>query len=239
MRLRLLSLAPSLLVAALAVSACADEAPEDPARTAVVPEADVERFRAQAFLQTLDLDADLARLEADVAATDSAAQAGYAPLLDRLRDERRRLQVRIDSLRPLPRATFDSTAANLAAEVRRLRQSVRRGRVEGAPTFPALQAIAGRDLAALDERLAAFGAAARADTTGAFQRGIDSLAADRARLQGRIAAYPDTTEAQFPPFRASVTDALLRLERRADALAADTVRAARSGATPRRPPTRP
>lgn len=245
----------AVLAAALTLAACADEPAEDPVQTAVVPEADVERFRAEAFLATLDLDADLARFEADVAATDSAARLGYGPVLDRLRSERQRLQVRIDSLRPLPRARFDSTSAALLGQVQGLRRSVQRGRLEGAPSFPALLTVAERDLANLDARLVRIAAVAERDTTGALRRGVDSLAADRARVAARIGAYPDTSQAQFPPFRTAVTDALLQLDRRADALAADTVRSAAGdaargngargaaaqgaapAATPRRPPS--
>lgn len=212
----------ALAAGALALPACGDE-PPDPAETALVPEADVERVRAEAFRETIGLDADLARFEAEAAATDSFTAAGYGPVLDRLRAERRSLQARIDTLGPTPRARFDSLSARLLADTRALRRSVRRGRVEGAPSFPALQAVAARDLGALDARIARLRAVAAADTTGRLLRDVDSLAADRARLAARVGAYPDTTDAQFPPFRRSVTDALLGLERRADALEPDSL----------------
>ena len=214
----------ALVVAAsgLVLPACDDE-PADPVQTALVPEADVERLRARAFRETIDLDADLARFEAEAAAADSVTAAGYAPVLDRLRAQRRSLQARIDSLRPAPRAAFDSLSASLLADTGALRRSVRRGRVEGAPSYPALQAVAARDLGALDARLARLRALAAADTTGRLGRDLDSLAADRGRLAARIGAYPDTLDTQFPPFRRRVTDALLGLERRADALEPDSL----------------
>lgn len=216
-------LALTLAAGAVCLPACAGDDPVDPADVALVPEADVERLRAEAFRETIRLDADLARFEGEVAASDSAAAAGYRPVLDRLLADRRSLQVRIDSLAPAPRARFDSLAADLLADTQALRRAVRRGRVEGAPSYPALQAVAARDLGALDARIARLRALAAADTTGRLGRDLDSLAADRARLAARVGAYPDTLDAQFPPFRRSVTDALLGLDRRADALAPDSL----------------
>ena len=217
------------LAAALALGACDDE-PADPATTVAVSEADVERFRAEVFQETLGLDADLARLESEAAAADSAAQVAYTPVLDRLRADRRRLQVRLDSLRPVPPVRFDSIRTVVRDQTGRLAEAVRRARYDAAPTYAALQAAAVRGLAELDGRLAAFRAAAVADTTGRQLRAVDSLAADRARLSARLGAYPDTSAAQFGPFRQSVTDGVLALERRADALAADTVGAQRTPA---------
>ncbi|WP_420455437.1 hypothetical protein [Rubrivirga sp.] len=214
------------LIAALALAAC-DDTPPDPSTTVAVPEADVERFRAEVFRETIDLDADLARLEAEAAESDSVTQVAYAPVLDRLRADRRRLQVRLDSLRPTPPVRFDSTRQAVRAQTARLAQAVRRARYDAAPTYDALRAAAVRGLGELDARLAAFRAVAATDTTGRQLRMVDSLAADRDRLSARIGAYPDTSDAQFPPFRQSITDGVLVLERRADALAADTVRAVR------------
>lgn len=214
------------LALAVTLGACDDE-PSDPAETVAIPEADVERFRAEMFLETLDLDADLARLEAEAAAADSAAQAAYTPVLDRLRSDRRRLQVRLDSLRPALPTAFDSTRAEVRAQAEQLAIAVRRARYDAAPTYAALQAAAARGLAELDARLAALRAAVAADTTGRGLRAVDSLAADRGRLGARLGAYPDTSAAQFPPFRQSITDAVLALERRADAVAADTADVAR------------
>lgn len=216
--LRLLTV---LAVASLALVACDDE-PVDPTQTEVVPEADVERFRAEVFLGTRDLDAAIARLEADVAGADSAVAAAYAPVLDRLREDRRRFQVRLDTLRPAPRASFDSTRAGIEAQADALRRAVSRARVEGAPTYAALQTALARAFGRLDARLGAFAPFAEADTTGALRTDLDSIRADRARLDARLGAYPDTSAAQFEPFRSSITDALIELETRAEAVAPDT-----------------
>lgn len=216
--MRLLSV---LLLALLAVSACDDE-PVDPAQTVPVAEADVERFRAEIFQETLGLDADLARLEQEASATDSVTRVAYDPVLNRLRADRQRLQVRLDSLRPVPQALFDSTQVQIRAQTVQLAAALRRARYDASPTYAALQSATARGLADLDGQLARFRAYALADTTGGLQRDLDSLAADRARLVERIQAYPDTSSSQFPPFRAAVTDGVLALERRAQALAADT-----------------
>ncbi len=88
-----------------------------------------------------------------------------------------------------------------------------------------------RGSGSLDARLAAFRRRPPSPTRPvAGCAPADSLAADRARLDARLGAYPDTSDAQFPPFRQSITDGVLALERRADALAADTTRAARHAA---------
>ena len=205
----------------LAAAGCDDE-PVDPAQTVPVAEADVERFRAEVFQQTLDLDATLARLEQEAAASDSLGRLAFEPVLERLRRDRQRLQVRLDSLRPVPRAPFDSTQAQIRAQADRLARSLQRARYDAATTYPALQAATARGLANLEARLAAFRPYALADTTGGLQRDLDSLAADRERLRARLGAYPDTLASQFPPFRSSITDGVLALERRADALADDT-----------------
>lgn len=218
---RLLALVPLLAVAGL--GACDDAAPPDPAQTVLVPEADVERFRADVFRETLDIDAALARLEGEAAATDSVTRAAYDPVLERLREQRRRLQVRVDTLGPAPRAAFDSVRTAVLAQARGLREAVRRGRYAAAPSYAALQDAAARGFADLDARLVALRPYAEADTTGRFGRAVDSLVADRDRLRTRLGTYPDTSEAQFPPFRGAFTDRALTLDARADSLAADTV----------------
>ena len=210
------------LVLALPIGACGPDAPPDSAATALVPEADVERFRADVFRETLDIDAALARLEGEAAATDSVTRAAYDPVLDRLRGQRRQLQIRVDTLRPAPRAAFDSVRVSVLAQARGLRESIRRGRYAGAPSFAALQDAAARGFADLDARLAALRPYAVADTTGRIQRGIDSLAADRERLRARLRAYPDTSNVQFPPFRGAFTDRALALDAQLDSVAADT-----------------
>ncbi|MDT0631357.1 hypothetical protein RQM47_04780 [Rubrivirga sp. S365] len=212
-----------LLLAALALAACGTDAPVDPDQTVVVPEADVERFRADVFQETLDIDAALARLEGEAAGADSVVQAAYDPVLERLREQRRRFQVRVDSLRPAPRAAFDSTQTAILVQARGLREAVRRGRYDAAPSYAALQAAAGRGIAEVDERLVALRPYAAADTTGRFGRALDSLAADRDRLRERLRAYPDTSAAQFPPFRGAFTDRALDLDARVDSAATDTV----------------
>lgn len=215
-------LVPLALVLALAPLAACDDEPVDPAQTVPVAEADVERFRTEIFQETLGLDAALARLEQEAAASDSVARLAYEPVLTRLRADRQRLQVRLDSLAPAPRARFDSTRAQVRVQTARLERAIRRARYDAAPTYAALQAATARGLAELDGRLAALRPYAEADTAGGLQRGIDSLAADRGRLVERLGAYPDTLASQFPPFRDAFTDRVLVLERRADALAADT-----------------
>ena len=210
------------VIALAALGACDDDAPADPAQTAVVPEAAVERFRADVFQETLDIDAALAQLEGEASATDSVARAAYGPVLDRLREQRRRLQVRVDTLRPAPRSAFDSTRAAVLAQARGLREAIRRGRYDAAPTYAALQDAAARGFADLDAHLAALRPYGAADTTGRFGRRLDSLAADRDRLRDRLGAYPDTSAAQFPPFRGAFTDRALALQARADSVAADT-----------------
>ncbi len=210
---------------AVAVGACDDE-PVDPAQTVPVAEADVERFRAEIFQETLDLDAQLARLEQEAADSDSVTRVAYDPVLNRLRADRQRLQVRLDSLRPLPQAPFDTTRAQVRAQTQTLAESLRRARYDAAPSFAALQAATARGVSELDGRLARLQPYALADTTRSLQRGIDSLAADRDRLLARLRAYPDTSASEYPPLRQRITDGVLLLERRADGLAADTARVA-------------
>ena len=216
----------ALLALSIAAAACDDE-PVDPAQTVPVAEADVERFRTEVFLETLDLDAALAALEQEAAAQDSVGQAAFEPVLTRLRTDRQRLQVRLDTLRPTPRAPFDSARAAVRAQTAALERSIRRARYDAAPTYAALQSATSRGLAELDARLARLRPYATADTTGRLQRGLDSLAADRERLLVRLRAYPDTLSSQYPPFRTAFTDRVLTLDRRADALAADTTAVAR------------
>ncbi len=211
----------ALLLTLAPLAACDDE-PVDPALTVPVAEADVERFRTEIFQETLGLDAALAALEEEAAAADSVDRVAYEPVLTRLRDDRQRLQVRLDSLAPTPRARFDSTRAQVRGQTARLETSIRRARYDAAPTYAALQSATARGLADLDRRLAALRPYAVADTTGGLQSDIDSLAADRGRLLDRLGAYPDTLVTQFLPFRSDFTDRVLVLERRADALAADT-----------------
>ncbi|MEM0961397.1 MAG: hypothetical protein AAGK21_02495 [Bacteroidota bacterium] len=213
-----------LFAVLLALGVGCDEQPPDPALTSTVPEAEVERFRAEIFQETLTIDADLAELEGEAEAADSIAQMAYAPVLDRLRGDRRRLQVRLDSLRPIPQAPFDTVRAAIRAQTDRLSEAIGRARYDAAPTYSVLRAVAGRGLAGLDSRVDRLRRGA--DTNAVSVADLDSLVADRERLAGTLGAYPDTLESQFPPFRQRVTDRLLALEQRADVIAADTLRRA-------------
>lgn len=215
--LRRLALVGIALAATL--SAC-DDAKAPPETAVVVHEADVERFRTDVFLQTIPLDSALAAVESDAAvAEDSTVRAAYAPILERLREQRRRLQVRVDTLMPIPRAAFDSTTADVERQLAALRTAIGRARLDATPTPAALRTAVANDFARLDARLEA---AATADTTGRRLIALDSLRADRARLVGRLEAYPDTSAAQFEPFRERVVRNVLALRRRADAIAPDS-----------------
>ena len=214
-----------LLAALLLVSlAACDDEPTDPVQAEVVPEADVERFRTEIFRQTLGIDADLAALETDAAAADSVARLAYEPVLDRLRDDRRRLQIRLDTLRPVPRARFDSLSAAISDHAARLRRAVERGPFDTAGDLETFRPRAAQALADVDARLAALAPAVAADTTGRVGRRVQVVAAQRAQVTTRIAAYPDTSDAQFVAFREGVVDALVRLDSLATVVAADTLR---------------
>ena len=211
----------ALLVASAPLVAGCDN--DDAPSAAVVPEADVERLRIRLFEATIPLDAEIAAVEADAAAaSDTLVQAAYAPVLARLHDARRRLQARMDSLRPMPRAAFDSTAAQAERAAADLRAAVARARLDATPTAEALRVAVDADLARLDGRLAAARDRADADTTGRQTALLDSLSADRARLVERLRAYPDTSEAMFERFRERAIADALALRARADRLAPDS-----------------
>lgn len=229
-----------LAVAVAGLAACDnDDAP--PEDTVLVPEADVERLRIRLFEAAIPLDAALAAVEADAATTtDSTVRNAYVPILDRLRDDRHRLQARVDSLRPMPRAAFDSTAAAAERHVASLRAAIVRARLEATPNATALRAAVEADLARLDARLATAQARAGTDTTGRARAALDSLAADRFRLISRLNAYPDTSQAQFGPFRERAIRDALALRARADALAPDSTAVRfRRDAVPPRPAATP
>lgn len=211
------------LLATTATLAACDNDDTPPESTAAVPEADVERLRIRLFEATIPLDAELAAVEADAAAaTDTLVQAAYEPILARLHDARQRLQARMDSLRPMPRAAFDSAAAQTERYAADLRTAVARARLEATPTAEALRAAVDADLTRLDGRIGAARSRATADTTGRQTALLDSLAADRARLVERLRAYPDTSEAQFERFRERAIADALALRARADRLAPDS-----------------
>ena len=213
----------ALAVFAAALAACSPPA-ADPAAVARVGEADVARVQARAFVATQRIDADIAAIEAEAAAADSVRQIAYAPVLERLLEDRRRLEVRIDSLAPLPRAAFDTTTAAIGRQVARLRAAVGRARFDAASDAASLGAATAARLARFDARLAASRAAAPSDTTGRLGAALDSLAADRARLDARIEAFADTTAPAFTRLRqATVRDAAV-LERKLGQLAPDSTR---------------
>jgi hypothetical protein len=216
-------LALAVLAAVALGSACStpDAGPET---SALVGEAEVERLRARAFVATQGIDAEIARVEGEAAAADSVRQAAYAPVLERLRQERHRLQVRVDGLRPLPRPAFDTTAAAVSRQVARLRASVARARFDAASDPATLQAATAARLARFDARYAAAAARAAADTTGRLQADLDSLAADRSRLDARLAAFADTTAPAFARLRQTTVRDALALERRLSRLVPDSTR---------------
>ena len=206
----------ALLALGLSLSACGDDAPVASApETALVPEADVERFRTDLFLETNEVDAEIARFEGEAVGADSATASAYEDALSRLRGTRRDLQARIDSLQPVPAAEFDSTRRSLAAAIGDLRESIDRARFNVALTGPALQDRARSEIARLDDVFAAL----RADTTRAAARQLDSLTVRRARLTAGL----DTLR-RVPPER--VDAARLVVVRAVDALRRD-VEAAR------------
>ena len=206
----------ALLALGLSLSACGDDAPVASApETALVPEADVERFRTDLFLETNEVDAEIARFEGEAVGADSATASAYEDALSRLRGTRRDLQARIDSLQPVPAAEFDSTRRSLVAAIGDLRESIDRARFNVALTGPALQDRARSEIARLDDVFAAL----RADTTRAAARQLDSLTVRRARLTAGL----DTLR-RVPPER--VDAARLVVVRAVDALRRD-VEAAR------------
>lgn len=185
-----------VLAVGLTLTACdADDAP-DADTTPLVGEADVERFRTDTFLRTTELDADIAALEAEATTADSAGQVAYGEVLTRLRTERRSLQTRLDSLRALPRATFDTTTAAIGEQVERLQRRVDAGRFLALSEPGPLRARARDALAASASRLDGLRRDAAADT---LQRPmlarIDSLFAERDRFLTRL----DTTSVDEDP----------------------------------------
>ena len=202
----------ALLALSLLSAACA--APDDAPTTALVGEADVARVQLRTFVETQGIDAEIARVEAAASAADSLQQRAYAPVLDRLRQDRRRLQVRVDSLAPMPPVAFDSAAAGIARGIARLRAAVGRARFDAATDAATLQTATSARLARFDAHLAAARAAAPSDTTGRRTALLDSLAADRGRLDARLTAFADTTAPAFARLRQTALRDALRLEGR-------------------------
>ncbi len=211
----------AFLLLLTAVAACSS--PEaDPAQTALVGEADVATVQARVFEATQAIDANIASVETEAAAADSVRQLAYTPVLERLRRDRSRLQIRVDSLAPLPRAAFDTTTTAIAAQIQRLRSSVARARFDAATDAATLQAAAAQRLGRFDTRIASARAAAASDTTGRRGALLDSLTADRARLDARLAAFADTTAPAFTRLRQQTARATAALEQRLDRLAPDS-----------------
>ena len=209
------------LLLLVGASACTSPEP-DPEATALVGDADVARAQATTFEATQPIDADIAELEGEAALADSARQLAYAPVLERLRRDRRRLQLRVDSLAPLPRARFDSTVTAIAQQTTRLRALVDRARFDAAQDPETLALATATALARFDRRLARAAPLAEADTTGRLQTALDSLAADRARLADRITAFADTTAPAFDRLRTATLRDARTLRRRLDATVPDT-----------------
>ncbi len=218
-----------LFAFALTVAACGTPDPADPAAV-LVPEADVARVQMHTFVETQGIDAEIARVEAEAAAADSLRQRAYTPVLERLRQDRRRLQVRVDSLAPMPKAVFDSTTAGIAAQLTALRTGVARARFDAATDAASLAAATAQRLGRFDARLAAARPAALADTTGRLTASLDTLSAQRARLAARIDAFADTTAAGFTRLRQTTAREAQRLDARIGQVAPDT-----TAATPARP----
>ncbi|HEX8298283.1 MAG TPA: hypothetical protein VF594_03910 [Rubricoccaceae bacterium] len=210
----------ALLALSLLAAACSE--PDSPPAAALVGQADVARVKLRAFVETQAIDAEIARVEAEAAAADSLRQQAYAPVLERLRQDRRRLQVRVDSLAPMPPAAFDSATVGVARGLARLRAAVARARFDAATDPATLQAATAARLARFDARLAAARTAATADTTGRRIALLDSLAADRGRLDARLAAFADTTAPAFTRLRQTTVRDALRLEGRLARIAPDS-----------------
>lgn len=212
------------LVVLAGASACSTPEP-DPQTTALVGEADVARVQAETFQATQPIDADIAEIEGEAALLDSLRQPAYTVVLERLRRDRRRLQLRVDSLAPLPRAQFDTTVTAIGLQTDRLRTLVARARFDAAQDPETLAQATLVALGPFDRRLANAVPLATADTTGRLRLALDSLAADRARLGARITAFADTTAPAFARLRTATVRDAQSLRRRLDAAVPDTTEA--------------
>ena len=217
----------ALLALGLALSACGDDTSEaPPSETALVPEADVERFRTDLFLETTEIDADIARFEGEAVGVDSATASAYEDALSRLRESRRNLQARIDSLQPVPAAVFDSTRSSLAADLGGLRAAIDRARFNVALTGPALRDRARSEIARFEDVFAAL----RADTTRGAARQLDSLTARRARLNAGLDTLRRVPPERVDAARLVVVRAVDALRRDVEAARPDTLAADSTGA---------
>ncbi len=216
-----------LVLLALALTAAACRTPTADPAAALVPEADVARVQMHAFVETQGVDAEIARVEAEAEAADSLRQLAYTPVLERLRQDRRRLQVRVDSLAPMPRPAFDEATAGIAAQLAALRAGVARARFDAATDAASLAAATAQRLGRFDARLAAARPAAAADTTGRLGASLDTLSAQRGRLSARIDAFADTTASGFARLRLTAVREAQRLDARLGQVAPDTTAAPR------------
>lgn len=204
----------------VALGACASDAPASPeAETTLVLEADVERFRTDVFLQTTEIDAEIARFEGEAVGVDSATTAAYEDALTRLRESRRTLQARVDSLRPVPAAVFDSTRRSISDQTRALRAAIDRARFDVALTGPALQATARRAVSQLDPIFDAL----RADTSALAARQLDSLTVRRSRLNDGLDTLRRVPDERVDAARLRVVEAVSAFRREAEAVTPDTL----------------
>lgn len=199
---------------------CVEDAPATAeAGTALVPEADVERFRADVFLETTEIDAEIARFEGEAVGVDSATAAAYEDALSRLHRARRALQVRMDSLRPVPVTVFDSTRQSILTQATTLRAAIDRARFDVALTGPALQAVARQSVARLDPVFDAL----RADTTAEAERQLDSLSVWRDRLSDGLDSLRRVPDERVDAARLRVLQAISDFRREAEAVAPDSL----------------
>lgn len=212
-----------LALALLALLAgCTDETPDAPdPQTALVAEADVERFRTDVFLEATEIDAEIARFEGEAVDADSTSAVAYDDALGRLRGARRTLQARVDSLRPVTPAAFDSARASIMADADALRAAIDRARFNVALTGEALQDRARREVARLDPVYAAL----RADTAAAAQRTLDSLVAQRARLGAGLDTLRRVPPERVDAARLRVVRSVAALRRAVEAAAPDSLSA--------------
>lgn len=204
-----------------ALVACGDD-PSVPveAETALVPEADVERFRTDVFLETTEIDSDIAQFEGEAVGADSATAAAFADALDRLHSARRALQARVDSLRPVPGVVFDSTRQSILVQTDALRKAIDRARFDVALSGPALQAVARQSVAQLDPIFAAL----RADTTALAERQLDSLLVRRDRLSAGFDTLRRVPDERVDAARLRVIEAIDTFRREAEAVAPDSLK---------------
>ncbi|GAB5536122.1 MAG: hypothetical protein Rubg2KO_23710 [Rubricoccaceae bacterium] len=204
----------------VALAACGDDVPDLPdSETVLVLEADVERFRTDVFLETTEIDAEIAQFEGEAVGADSATAAAYADALSRLHRTRRTLQARVDSLRPVPAVVFDSTRQSILDQTEGLWADIDRARFDVALTGVALQSTARRAVAQLDPVFEAL----RADTTARASRQLDSLTVWRGQLNDGLDTLRRVPDERVDAARLIVLDALTAFRQEAEAVAPDSL----------------